>query len=187
MIFSRPVVFADANVLYAAAARDILIELALGGAVRLHWSEEVLREMARALDRRGIPEAAVSRLISAMNAALPDAMVPTVVKTFARRLPDPSDEHVLDSAISCGATHLMTFNLIDFPNDILELEGLRAVHPDAFLLDQLTRDAVPLLTAVSAIQARLTRPVMAWPAYLEALRRYQLAQTADLLGHLLIP
>jgi hypothetical protein len=45
----RPFVFADTNVLYSAALRDILIELALLDALRLHWSAKVLEELKRSL------------------------------------------------------------------------------------------------------------------------------------------
>jgi hypothetical protein len=44
-----PVVFADANVLYNSALRDILIELALADIIRLHWSPLVLDELSRPL------------------------------------------------------------------------------------------------------------------------------------------
>ena len=48
---SPPLIFADANVLYASALRDILIELALDATVNLRWSPMVLDELARALVR----------------------------------------------------------------------------------------------------------------------------------------
>ena len=36
-----PIVFADVNVLYASAPRDILIELALADVIELRWSQIV--------------------------------------------------------------------------------------------------------------------------------------------------
>jgi hypothetical protein len=94
----RPVVFADANVLYAAALRDILIELALAGALRLHWSAEVLEEVERALcrNRPDLDPRRLKRLFAAMNDVLPDAeLVPQPLKSLTARLPDPDDAHVL--------------------------------------------------------------------------------------------
>jgi hypothetical protein len=51
MTSRRPLVFADANALYASAPRDILIELALEAVIGLRWSPAVLDELARALVR----------------------------------------------------------------------------------------------------------------------------------------
>lgn len=44
---AAPVVFADANVLYSSALRDLLMQLALNGVVSLRWSEGA--------PRRGVP------------------------------------------------------------------------------------------------------------------------------------
>ena len=38
---ASPVVFTDANVLYAAALRDLLMELATTGTINLRWSDAV--------------------------------------------------------------------------------------------------------------------------------------------------
>ncbi len=48
-------------------------------------------------------------------------------------LPDPKDRHVLAAAIKGRADVIVTFNLKDFPADVLEAYDLSAQHPDVFL------------------------------------------------------
>ena len=185
----RPVVFADANVLYAAALRDILIELALAGTIRLHWSAEVLEEVERALcrNRPDLDPRRLKRLFAAMNDVLPDAeVVPQPLKSLTARLPDPDDAHVLAGALAGGCSHILTFNLADFPAKELAKDGdIVAVHPDAFLLEVLTTEAAPFLNAVVTVQRSLTKPELPMPEFLDRLTRLGLSQTAALLRALL--
>ena len=109
-----PVVFADANVLYNSALRDILIELALADIITLHWSPVVLDELCRALvrTRADYDEAKALRLVAAMTAALPDALViPPDAPPDIAGLPDPDDAHVLVAANHRECDVLLTFNL----------------------------------------------------------------------------
>lgn len=90
---AAPVVFVDANVLVSAALRDIVIYLALDDAIELHWSEEVLDEMGRALVRtRRATASGVTALIQAMKQALPEADTQPSALPVGVRLPDPNDE-----------------------------------------------------------------------------------------------
>jgi predicted nucleic acid-binding protein len=89
MTSARPLVFADANVLYASALRDILIELILDAVIGLRWSPIVLEELSRALvrTRAEYTDAKALRLVAAMIAASPDALVrPPDVSTVPANL-----------------------------------------------------------------------------------------------------
>lgn len=46
-----PVVFADANVLYSSALRDLLMQLAVDGTIILRWSDAVQDEWTTAVLR----------------------------------------------------------------------------------------------------------------------------------------
>ena len=48
-------------------------------------------------------------------------------------LPDPDDCHVLAAAIHSSSTHIVTYNLSDFPDSILGSYEIEAIHPDLFL------------------------------------------------------
>jgi len=62
--------------------------------------------------------------------------VPPREATEARLwLPDPNDIHVLATAVDGGAEGIITLNLRDFPTRELAPHGLRAIHPDAVLME----------------------------------------------------
>jgi len=49
-------------------------------------------------------------------------------------LPDPGDRHVLAAAIRGRADVIVTMNLKDFPDAVLNSFGIEAQHPDEFIL-----------------------------------------------------
>lgn len=175
-----PCVLVDANVLYSAALRDILIELADTDVIRLHWSNQILSEMKTALIRTGrSTEQAASRLLVLMNAALPSAAVDVSDAIVAVRLPDPKDAHVLIAALIAECTLILTFNVGDFPDDDLAQYGtLRALHPDTFFATLLAVDPGPLVAALSRVRERLQRPPLTAEAYLAHLSDLGLARTS---------
>jgi predicted nucleic acid-binding protein len=189
MTSKRPLVFADANVLYASAPRDILIELALEAVIGLRWSPAVLDELSRALVRTR-PEytgAKALRLVTAMTAALPDAWVlPPDPPTVAVDLPDADDAHVVLAAYLGGCETILTFNMGDFPEVALNRlqPPLTAAHPDTFLVSMLT--ARPsALPAIERVRQNLLTPPMTVAQYADSLARSGLPQTSELVRHLL--
>lgn len=189
-ISALPVVFADANVLYASAPRDILIELALADIIELRWSPLVLDELCRALVRTRLDYTTekTQRLVAAMTKALPDALVtPPKGQHLNVVLPDPDDAHVLAAAHHAACDVLLTFNLKDFPAVAVGQLSLPVAitHPDTFMLKLLTTQAAAVLPVVEAVRQNLTRPPMSVSDYADALVRCQLPQTAALLRYLL--
>lgn len=73
----------------------------------------------------------------------------------ALTLPDPDDRHVLAAAIVSGAYLIVTFNLKDFPVEVLAPFGMEAQHPDDFLTSQL--DLAPHIVCAAANRTT-TRP-----------------------------
>lgn len=149
----------DANVLYPAPLRDLLVRIALTGIVRARWTDQILDECFRnILEQR--PELDASRLERTrdlMNRAVRDVLVNDYAPLIdALTLPDPDDRHVLAAAIRSGAQVFVTFNLRDFPAAALEPYGIEAKHPDAFILD--TVDLAPAAVASAVVdQARALR------------------------------
>ncbi|MCB9609921.1 MAG: PIN domain-containing protein [Polyangiaceae bacterium] len=149
----------DANVLFPAPLRDLLIRVALTGVIRARWTDQILDECFRnVLARRPeLDEARLQRTRELMNRAVRDVLVTgyeSLVEGLA--LPDPDDRHVLAAAIRCGAQVIVTFNLRDFPAAALEPYGIEAKHPDAFLLDTL--DLAPAAVGAAVVdQARALR------------------------------
>jgi hypothetical protein len=75
---------------------------------------------------------------------------------------------------------IVTFNVTDFPEHILNPFGMAAVTPDTFLVQLLNTGFV--VTAAAEHRASLRRPSMSVMEYLDALRRNSLPGTAAALA-----
>ncbi|MCA9226944.1 MAG: PIN domain-containing protein, partial [Planctomycetales bacterium] len=122
----------DANVLYPAPLRDLLIRVAQAGLVRARWTEAIHDEWFRNVlrDNPRLSPDRLTRTRILMNEALRDCLVTEyehLVESLS--LPDPDDRHVLAAAIHANAEVIVTFNLKDFPLEKLDPLGLEAMHP----------------------------------------------------------
>ena len=171
-----PAAVLDANVLYSALLRDLLLELAVADMFSPKWTDEINREWADALARAraDIPPTRLHRLTFRMNSIFPLANVPNasaVAKSL--HLPDPRDRHVLAAAIVAQAPYIVTFNLADFPARALAPLGVAAIHPDRFLCHLHDREPARCLLAAHAVRRRLKNPAMNAGAFADALRRHR--------------
>ena len=73
-------------------------------------------------------------------------------------LPDPKDRHVLAAAITGRADVIVTFNLKDFPPDILEAYDIEAQHPDRFIADLIDLNPIAVVKAADMCRQRLKNP-----------------------------
>ena len=92
-----PTALYDANVLYPATLRDVLVELATAGLFRARWTDAIHDEWTRNLlaDRPDLSPAAVDRVRRLVDAAVPDCLVTGYEPLVAGLdLPDPGDRHV---------------------------------------------------------------------------------------------
>jgi hypothetical protein len=76
---------------------------------------------------------------------------------------------------------LVTFNLRDFPVEVLGPLGIEVLHPDSFLAAQLDLDTLRVLPAFKKMRARLRNPAFTPAAFADAMERNGLPQTASLL------
>ncbi len=66
-----------------------------------------------------------------MNGIPPSALVTRYEQYIGQiDLPDKNDAHVAAAAIACGAQKIITWNLADFPNQVLKAFGVIAESPD---------------------------------------------------------
>jgi predicted nucleic acid-binding protein len=135
-IADRFTVILDANVLYPVRLRDVLLRFYEGGLFRARWTDRIIDEWKRNLIRnRPDKEASVLAQLEQMRAHFEEAWVAGYEPLIpALELPDPDDRHVLAAAIVCGAQHIVTENLKDFPSDVLEEFDIEAIDPDEFLI-----------------------------------------------------
>ena len=182
------VVIYDACVLYPAALRDFLMRVARTGIVRARWSETILDECFRAImrERPELRMEALERTRGLMREAVPDCIVSGHENLIdGLVLPDPDDRHVLAAAIRSGAQTIVTFNLKDFPAEVLEPLGIEARHPDDFIIDQISLAPGLMVGALLEQVAALRNPPMLREQVVDRLRDQGLVQSVAKLRELL--
>ena len=164
-------VVADADTLFGATTRGLLIHLDYQGLIRLHWSPLILDELSRALvDTGRKPDAASARRHEhLMRASLPQAEIATkqVQARFAHVAPamrSAKDIHVAACAAAILAdgyypdTHivsLVTKNTRDFGIRKLAALGIEVQRPDPFLLEQFRQQPAAVAKAFAALRSNL--------------------------------
>lgn len=176
--------FYDANVLYPAELRNLLMHLALTGLFRAKWSADVHEEWISNLlkDRPDLTREKLERTRILMDKHAVDALVTGYEDLIpGLQLPDPNDRHVLAAAIRGHADVIVTINLQDFPADAIGSFGIEAQHPDEFVLHLL--DLAPAGVAAAAQNHRqsLKSPTKTVSEYLATLQRQGLTRTVSVL------
>ena len=182
-----PTAFLDANVLYPALLRNVLMYLALARLFRPLWSEAVHSEWMTALrrDHPDLTERQVQRTYRLMIEHVPGAMVTGYEgRIGALSLPDAEDRHVLAAALHGGASLIVTRNLRHFPARVLKAHGVRAVTPDTFLSGLVRRQSEAVSGALRELRLALKAPPYSVSDLLAGLERQELARTVALLHDL---
>lgn len=164
-------VVADADTLFGATTRGLLIHLDYHGLIRLHWSPLILDELSRALvDTGRKPDTGSARRHEQlMRSALPQAEITTqqVQAQFAdvaRAVRSTKDIHVAACAraILTGdyysdtqVVSLVTRNIRDFGVRQLAALGVDVQRPDTFLLQQFRQSPEAVAAAFAALRRTL--------------------------------
>ncbi len=179
------VVVYDACVLYPSTLRDLLIRIAQAGLVQAKWSNHILDEMLRTLEknRSDIPTEKLERTrILLMNAAVRDSLITgyeSLIESIS--LPDPDDRHVVAAAIRAQAQMIVTANLKHFPTDLLSEWGIEAKGPDEFLVDQIDLDRQAVYGAIQRIADSWQSPPGTVNDVLNSLERSGIVASAAVL------
>jgi len=127
----------DANVLaYAALSRLLLALAAKERLISPFWSAQILEETRRTIAvklKHG--EAYAAARLAEFTVGFPDALQANLEPLISQCTNDAKDRHVLASAIKAQARIIVTFNQRHFSPEHLEKWGIRAVHPEDFLLE----------------------------------------------------
>lgn len=170
MSTGKPRCVLDANVLFPASLRDTLLRCAEKQLLEPLWSQQILEELQRNLVALGAMDATrASRLVSAMTAAFPSAMV----DNYARHIPfmhnDAKDRHVAAAAVEGAASCILTLNLDDF---VALPEGISAVPPATVLLDLLNAAPDTVMQTLKEQHAELRHPPYSLVDLLNNLERF---------------
>ncbi len=172
--------FYDACVLYPAPLRDFLLRLAMTELFRARWTDHIHAEWIGGVlgNRQDITAEQLERTRQLMNQAVPDCLVTGYEELIdSLELPDPDDRHVLAAAIRCQADVIVTFNLNDFPADIIGCYGIEARHPDEFIGHLLDIDPGAVCNVARLQRQALKTPPKSPEEFLDTLLRQGLAGT----------
>ena len=174
----------DANVLYSAMLRDLFMRLTVGFVFQPKWTAEIQEEWIRNVlkNRPDLTRPALERTRALMEQWGGDWDVGEYAPLIpSLSLPDADDRHVLAAAIKAQVPLIVTFNLSDFPQAALVPYGVRALHPDSFLLELLDATPETFTMAIRAHRTALKNPPRTPDNYLMRLVESGLRETATRL------
>ncbi len=177
----------DACVLYPAPLRDLLMYLALTDLFRAKWTGMIHEEWMRNVlaNRQDLDRPTLERTRELMDQNIRDCLVhgfEPIIESL--NLPDPDDRHVLAAAIVGRTDLIITFNLKDFPTEIVGQYGMEAQHPDEFVHHLIDLDEVRVCTAVKRHRASLKNPPKTVEEYIATLEQQGMPLTANRLREL---
>jgi predicted nucleic acid-binding protein len=160
------------------------MHLALTDLFRARWSAEIHEEWIRSVlrARPDLDRAQLERTRQLMDTHARDACVTGYANLIASiELPDPDDRHVLAAAIVGRADVIVTYNLKDFPDALLDAYGIEAQHPDVFLQHLMDLDPPRVIAAVKRLRETLRHPPVDVSHYIAMLERCELPAFAGRL------
>lgn len=171
----------DANVIFPAPIRDLLLSLAEDGHFKPFWTEEIHQEWKRNLlqKRPDLDSKRLDRTITLMNEAFPNASIEGYETRIAElSLSDPNDRHVLAAAMEASTDYLVTANLKDFITPILKKQKPQVIHPDDFICLIISKNPVSVVKCFYKLVLRLKNPPQSKEEVLSTLEKTGLIKTA---------
>lgn len=174
----------DANVLYGSFIRDVMLSLFAAEMYEARWTDQITDEWVRHLtaNRPDVTPEKVAKTVNAMNRISPNALVSNYEKYIGQiTIPDVDDRHVVAAAIACSAQKIVTWNLSDFPNNILKTFGVVAESPDTFVLGLLIEDHEGVIEVLRGMRLRFKAPPVSVDGFFEKLRKNNFRLTTKFL------
>ena len=171
----------DANILYPAPIRDLLLSLAEEALFKPLWSATIQEEWKRNLlmKRQDIKPEKLERTTLLMNQAFPDAMVEDYEKWIDKIiLKDVDDRHVVAAAIQANANYIITINLKDFMDIVGPTREFEVIHPDDFINRLISENPEAVYRGFVKMVLRLKNPPQSKDEVLTTLSGCGLVQTA---------
>ena len=176
----------DANVLWSAPLRDVILRAAERGLFRPVWSQQILEEMADSLKERlsqrraDFDPARIDYLVQQLVEAFPKALVGGYQDLIPAMQNDEKDRHVLAMAVRTGASLIVTRNTEHFPEQSRQPYEVDRQTPDQFLCHLWHLSPEDMAIILKQISEDLKKPPMTVAQVVENLRRSvpQFAQVA---------
>ncbi|MCC6393984.1 MAG: PIN domain-containing protein [Bryobacterales bacterium] len=154
-----PFVVLDACVLANFSLCDTLLRFA--EPPRLYepkWSEEIIRETTRTLESKlGWPTSLTAHLQAELRAHFGEAWISGYEPLIPQMTNDEKDRHVLAAAVHGEVPIIVTFNLRHFRSEHLAPWGIRALHPQSFLIEIFRQEESLVITKLEQQAADRSR------------------------------
>ncbi|WP_035834246.1 PIN domain-containing protein [Jonesia quinghaiensis] len=149
----------DACVLIPYPLFDVLLRCADKSMYRPLWSNDILEETERNLIKHlNLDSERAAKRVKTMRQAFPDATVTGYEGLIPAMTNDPKDRHVLAAAVRANTGLIVTANIKDFAPEHLEPYGVKAIHPDEFLLDLLDLSQIAVAQTLHEMLAQNAGP-----------------------------
>jgi predicted nucleic acid-binding protein len=172
----------DTNVIYPLISRDLLFWFAHYDLYTPKWSKHIFDEWEEVMIRKGLNLSDARKRIAVVNSAFPEALVKNykhLIPTL--NLPDQKDRHVLAAAIKSNSNCIVTNNLKDFPQGVLDNFEITVISADDFLVNIIELNNEQAFSAFKEMVLNRKNPKMDKVEILSQLRRCGFTKTADLL------
>ena len=148
MTGTPPLVVLDACVLANFSLCDTLLRLAEPPRFfEPKWSEEIIRETTRTLELKlGWPNSLTAHLEKELRGHFSEAWITGYESLVSRMTNDEKDRHVVAAAVQGGAAIILTLNLRHFRPEHPAMWGVRALHPQSFLIEIFRQEQAVVLT-----------------------------------------
>ena len=154
-----PLVVLDACVLANFSLCDTLLRLA--EPPRLYepmWSDEIIRETTRTLESKlGWPTSLTAHLQAELRAHFGEAWISGYEPLIPQMTNDERDRHVLAAAVHGEVPIIVTSNLRHFRSEHLAPWGIRALHPQSFLIEIFRQEESLVITKLEQQAADRSR------------------------------
>jgi predicted nucleic acid-binding protein len=137
----------DACVIFPGSLRDTLFRFAEADIYRLHLTDQILEEMRRNLvGKKHITEKQGQSLVKQIKGYFKSDFVTEYTHLIHLMPVNEKDRHVLAAAVASGSKIIVTQNLKDFPQPLLQPFEVEALSADEFLVSQFSQNQETIVT-----------------------------------------
>lgn len=146
-------VLLDACVLANFGVCDLYLRLSESPRMLLpKWSQQILDEVHRThIEKLGWDKELADSFQQALKESFPEAMISGHDHLIDLMANEKKDRHVLAAAVREKLDLIVTFNLKDFKEEHLKAWGIRAIHPQDYLLTLYSMNTALVVKRISQI------------------------------------
>ncbi len=175
----------DACVLFPGSLRDILLRAAEVDLYRLCLTDQILEEMRRNLvEKEQMTKAQGQYLVQEIKKSFSDAFEIEHISLIPDMPVNEKDRHVLAAAVASESQFIVTANLKDFPQRLLERFEIKALSADDFLVYQFSQDRETIINIVKEHTSSSKNPPLSLQEVLGRLKKVVPTFTQAIQGYM---